>query len=260
MPRPIGELTAEECRRFRLIASDIDDTMTSRGRLASRTLALLERARDDGLRVLIVTGRPAGFVMGLAAYLPGVEAVIGENGGVLAGPDACRVFPAAEQDCDRLHERLQACHREVAREAPGATMSGDSFARRTDLAYLVEGMSQETRASLDRVASRHGFATIASSIHVHVKLAGHEKGRALADWMRLQTPPIEAREALTVGDSLTDATLFDTRAFPYSVGVANVRPLLGRLETPPAFLTDAREGEGFAELLELVLRRRRDGA
>ncbi|MBI4865801.1 MAG: HAD hydrolase family protein [Candidatus Wallbacteria bacterium] len=254
--RPIEELTAGECSALRVIASDIDDTMTLGARLSGRTLHALERARDAGLSVVVVTGRPAGFVMALAAYLPGVDAVIGENGGVLAGPDSCQILPAGDQDIAHLRERLAACHADIAHEAPEAVTSGDTFARLTDHAYLVDGLSAATRSAIDRVAARHGFETSASSIHVHVKLPGHTKGRALARWLAARTPAVDHGQVLTVGDSETDATLFDTNVFPLSVGVANIERVLGRLATPPAFVTRGREGAGFVELLDWVLARR----
>ncbi len=260
MPRPIEELTSKECARFRVLATDIDDTMTRGGRLDSRVLGWLERAREGGISVVVVTGRPAGFVMALAAYLPGVEAVIGENGGVLAGRDECRVLPAGDAKTDDLPERLFACQGEIAREAPRARVTGDRFARLTDLTFAVEGLAPATGEAIDRVAARHGFCTSASSIHVHVKLAAHTKGRALGDWLASREPAVGPQEVLTAGDSETDATIFDTSVFPYSVGVANVQAVLQRLNTPPAFITRGFEGDGFAELLELVLDRRRDPA
>ena len=41
--------------------------------------------------------------------------------------------------------------------------------------------------------------------------------------------------------------------FPMSVGVANVRAFLDRLDTPPAFVTDGASGAGFVELARRVL-------
>jgi hypothetical protein len=41
--------------------------------------------------------------------------------------------------------------------------------------------------------------------------------------------------------------------FALSVGVANVRRVLGRIDTPPAFITRAEEGRGFEELVRALL-------
>ena len=54
-----------------------------------------------------------------------------------------------------------------------------------------------------------------------------------------------------VGDSPNDAPLF--AYFPLSVGVANIRPFLDRIATPPAYVTQAEAGAGFEELATLLL-------
>jgi hydroxymethylpyrimidine pyrophosphatase-like HAD family hydrolase len=53
------------------------------------------------------------------------------------------------------------------------------------------------------------------------------------------------------GDSPNDAPMF--AFFPRSVGVANVRAQIDRIATPPAFVTDAAGGAGFAELAHYLL-------
>jgi hypothetical protein len=46
-------------------------------------------------------------------------------------------------------------------------------------------------------------------------------------------------------------------AFPLSVGVANVRDILDRLEHQPAFVTRGREGKGFGEVADSIAKCRR---
>jgi hypothetical protein len=41
--------------------------------------------------------------------------------------------------------------------------------------------------------------------------------------------------------------------FPYSVGVANVRAFVGRIATPPVYVTERESGAGFAELVGHLL-------
>ena len=54
-----------------------------------------------------------------------------------------------------------------------------------------------------------------------------------------------------VGDSPNDAPMFGF--FAHSVGVANVRAFLGRIATPPAYITQAESGDGFTELADFLL-------
>src|SRR5207248_77404 len=77
--RPFRELAAETRRGLRFVLADIDDTLTSDGRLGAAAYAALERLTQAGLAVIPVTGRPAGWCDLIARFWP-VAAVIGENG------------------------------------------------------------------------------------------------------------------------------------------------------------------------------------
>jgi hydroxymethylpyrimidine pyrophosphatase-like HAD family hydrolase len=59
------------------------------------------------------------------------------------------------------------------------------------------------------------------------------------------------------GDSPNDAPMF--AFFPNGVGVANIRRFLGEIATPPAWITTAEGGHGFAELAGVILAARRAG-
>ena len=55
-----------------------------------------------------------------------------------------------------------------------------------------------------------------------------------------------------LGDSYNDEPMF--RAFSLSVGVANVHDVVDRLGHLPKFVTRAREGRGFRELADAIVR------
>ena len=74
--KPLGELDA---RSIRAVLVDIDDTLTTEGRLTSQAYAALERLKAAGKLVVPVTGRPAGWCDHIARMWP-VDAVVGENG------------------------------------------------------------------------------------------------------------------------------------------------------------------------------------
>jgi hydroxymethylpyrimidine pyrophosphatase-like HAD family hydrolase len=61
---------------------------------------------------------------------------------------------------------------------------------------------------------------------------------------------------LFVGDSPNDQPLF--AYFPNAVGVANVRKFAGQLNPPPAYVTAASGGAGFAELAAFILAARQE--
>jgi hydroxymethylpyrimidine pyrophosphatase-like HAD family hydrolase len=71
---------------------------------------------------------------------------------------------------------------------------------------------------------------------------------------------LERTQSLFVfcGDSPNDEPMF--RFFPYGCGVANVRDFASRMETLPAFVSEARGGEGFVEIANRILSARADNA
>ena len=78
--RPLHDMSDTVLAGVRVLATDIDDTITAEGRLAGRTVDLLAELGGSGLIVALVTGRSAGWAQALAGYLPGVCLAVGENG------------------------------------------------------------------------------------------------------------------------------------------------------------------------------------
>ena len=71
---------------IRLIASDVDGTLTQNGKFVPDLITTLDRLKSAGIKVFLVTGRSAGWVSALVNYLP-VEGAIAENGGIFLQPN-----------------------------------------------------------------------------------------------------------------------------------------------------------------------------
>ena len=80
-PEGLHTLDAAIARDLVGVFCDIDDTLTWEGRLVPDAFLALQRLRDAGLRVVPVTGRPAGWVDHIARMWP-VDGCVGENGGL----------------------------------------------------------------------------------------------------------------------------------------------------------------------------------
>ena len=74
-------LTEIDSRGVRALLFDIDDTLTTTGKLTAAAYAALERWHGAGKLAVAVTGRPAGWCDLMARMWP-AGAVIGENGGI----------------------------------------------------------------------------------------------------------------------------------------------------------------------------------
>jgi hypothetical protein len=71
---------------FKALACDYDGTLATNDRIGPAALAALERAREAGLRLILVTGRTFFELTRLCEKLELFDVVVAENGGVLYEP------------------------------------------------------------------------------------------------------------------------------------------------------------------------------
>src|SRR5918998_2534327 len=124
--RDIDELDAGTLGRIDVVLSDIDDTITSEGRLTAVAYAALERLRDAGLKVVPITGRPAGWCDHIARMWP-VDGVVGENGAFWFRHDPgerrlVRRFLADEATRAANREKLGRLAERILAEVPGTAL------------------------------------------------------------------------------------------------------------------------------------------
>ena len=259
--RPLREA---DLSRVDVVFTDVDGTLTTAGRLRASTLAAMERLDRAGVPVVLVTGRPAGFAEAWARTLP-VAGVIAENGGLSVRVDRRGALrkeyarPAATRARDR--RRLERVVQSALRAVPGARMSTDSLYTEVDLAIDIAEevrLGPEAAARLEAFFARRGVNAVRSSVHVNVWIGPFDKAWMVRRFIRSvwkKRLGSDDHRYVYLGDSLNDAPLF--AAFGLSVGVANVRSVLGLLAHRPRFVTRSPEGAGFEELARAVLRARR---
>ena len=76
--RALAEFPPEARAGVRGVFCDIDDTLTSDGRLTANAYGALEQLQQAKLLVVPITGRPAGWCDHIARMWP-VDGVVGEN-------------------------------------------------------------------------------------------------------------------------------------------------------------------------------------
>ena len=260
--RPWRLCTAERLRGLVGVLTDIDDTLTTEGAIPMGVVAAIAALRAAGLPVVAVTGRPSGWSVPIARTTP-LSAVVAENGAVaLVADDAAEGGVRIEFADDAATRAVNAVRlREVAarvlREVPGATLSDDSAGRLTDIAIDHAEFRHLDASAIDRVVAvmhEEGMTATVSSIHVNGWFGAHGKLSG-ATWIvrRLFGRDLDAERDrwIYVGDSTNDEAMF--RAFPLSVGVANLIDFADRLRDWPAFITSLDRGRGFIEVAESVL-------
>jgi HAD superfamily hydrolase (TIGR01484 family) len=257
----VKPLAGLDARAVRAVLLDIDDTLTTEGKLTADAYAALERLQRAGLLVVPVTGRPAGWCDHIARMWP-VDAVVGENGAFY--------FYFAER---RLHKRyrdppevraenrlrLSEVARTILQAVPGCALASDQPYRETDLAIdYCEDVAPLPIDEAERIAAlmhAAGLTARISSIHVNGWFGHYDKlamSRALFSERFAIDIDAPNGSVVYIGDSPNDAPMF--AFFELSVAVANVRRFEGRLGAEPKFVTRADSGAGFAELAAHLLR------
>ncbi len=246
------------------VFTDIDDTLTTEGKLGAEAYCALESLQAAGLRVIPVTGRPAGWCDQIARLWP-VDCVIGENGALYMWHDrACGTLRTRHllneaQRADNAARMAQVRNRILA-EVPGCAVASDQFCRQYDLAIdFREDVAALPAADVERIArimEDAGMTAKVSSIHVNGWFGEYDK-LSMAHLMMRERYGVELHEAaqhgqcVFAGDSPNDAPMFGY--FPLSVGVANVLDFADRLPHLPRYITRGAGGAGFAELARHLL-------
>jgi len=255
--KPLAELDAGGVTA---VLADIDDTLTTDGKLTAAAYQALERLQQAGLRVVPVTGRPAGWCDHIARMWP-VDAVVGENGAFYfwyANGRLERRFQVDEASRAEKRVRLQAIAARIVAAVPGCALASDQAYRESDLAIdYCEDVAPLPLAAAARIAAlmqEAGLTAKVSSIHVNGWFGDYDKlattRRLFAERFGLDIEKAN-RQIVFAGDSPNDAPMF--AFFQNSVGVANVRKFENLLAHKPRYITRAAAGAGFAELAEHLL-------
>jgi HAD superfamily hydrolase (TIGR01484 family) len=258
--RPLAELDARE---IKVVLLDIDDTLTSAGKLTADAYAALEELKRAGRLVVPVTGRPAGWCDHIARMWP-VDAVVGENGAFYFCLAHGRLEKRFRDDAPARashRARLEAIGRRILAEVPGCALASDQPYRETDLAIdYCEDVPPLPLAAAARIAGlmrEAGLHAKISSIHVNGWFGDYDKlGMTRLLFAERFGWDLERRnaEAVFAGDSPNDAPMF--AFFARSVGMANLRRFDALAFERPKFIAAAAAGAGFAELASHLLRGR----
>ncbi len=265
MLRPIGTMPAEECRRIRGILFDIDDTFTHEGRIIPAAFAALWELQRCGLRLIPITGRPAGWCDHIARMWP-VDGVVGENGAFYYHYDrhAGRLrqrYVLSPKEMASRRAALDAIWQEIQRRVPGAALASDQAFRLFDLAVDfredVPALDDAQINEICRIFLAHRAVCKVSSIHVNGWFGDYDKlstTRLMLEELFEADGEQAQRDYLFIGDSPNDEPMF--AAFELTVGVANIERFLSGLKARPVYVTRDPGGYGFAEMAQVLLARR----
>ena len=263
--RLINHIPAEVCQNTRGVFFDIDDTVTTDGRLDGAAYLAIEKLHQAGLLTVPITGRPAGWCDMIARFWP-VAGVVGENGAFYFAYDRNsakmhRCYVRSEEQRLDDQTKLAALQKEILQKVPGSAISADQAYREADLAVDfcedVAPLPNESVLKIKNIFEDSGAVAKISSIHVNGWFGDYDKLSTCQLFVssELGFELSEQREKfIFVGDSPNDEPMF--QYFPNAVGVANVQNFINQLQHPPTWVTHQKSGAGFVELVDHLVKNR----
>ena len=256
-PKNWKSATATELSSIQGVCLDIDETLSTRGKLTAMAYAALWKLRDAGLIVVPITGRPAGWCDQIARFWP-VDAVVGENGAFtffMQDGVRKRIDTPFEFKREEAKEKLERLALKIRKRFPDARWASDQAYREFDLAIdFCEDVKPWDRSEVDALVElcrAEGAHAKISSIHVNTWFGDYDKRKGVEHWLKTRAPDVSRDRLLYIGDSPNDESMFE--AFKCSVGVANLRQFLDRIEHRPRWITEHESGAGFAEMAEKLI-------
>ncbi len=263
-PAPVTELPVSLCRRLTHFFTDIDDTLTADGLIPAASFSAMWDLHRAGIKVIPVTGRPAGWCDHIARMWP-VAGVVGENGAFSYSYDRerrlmRRTFSDPGLADAGRHRALDTVARRVLREVPGTALAADQAFRLSDVAIdYCEDVPPLPPHQLDRICAilrEEGVHFKVSSIHVNFWKGDFDKLTGVQRFLESQGLEWETvrEQAIFIGDSPNDEPLF--AGFAHSGAVGSLRRDLDRLQALPEFLTRGGPADGFQEAAAEILAKR----
>jgi len=272
--KPVSEISAACAAGIRYVLMDIDDTITTNGKLSAGAYAALWQLHDSGLKVIPVTGRTAGWCDLIAREWP-VDGVVGENGALAFweegdfGEGHFHDKRSLQQEfapnaVRNDHPVLQQIKDRALAEVPGVRIAKDQFSRLFDIAldFAEEEpvLPLEAARRIEAIALEAGARAKISSIHVNIWMGDYDKLSMAEHFLQKRygwqggENSAALTEVLFVGDSPNDQPMF--ARFPLACGVANIKRYGELLTHLPAYVSREESGEGFAEIVRTVLEKR----
>ncbi len=247
-------------QKIKVLFTDIDDTLTSDGKLTSQAYEMLWKLSDHGIHIVPVTGRPAGWCEMIARFWP-VKAVIGENGAFYFHYDnhtMKRFFLIEETKRIENQKKLKLIETEVLSTVKGSALASDQFTRLFDLAIdFCEDVKRLSPQDISRIVSvfeKHGATAKVSSIHVNGWFGSYDKKPMCEVFYKNfygQNLKDHQEECAFIGDSPNDEPLFGF--FNNSFAVANILDFKDQLKSKPQYVTSSPAGKGFVEFGQHLL-------
>ncbi len=214
----------------RALATDYDGTLAHNGAVSESTLAALQRWKQAGLRLILVTGRELNELISIFPQIALFDLAVMENGAVLYHPDTGAVEslanPPPSEFITRLHERglpLQL----------GKVILATWEPHEKEVLDAIKDLGLELQVIFNKGA-------------VMVLPSGVNKATGLGAAVKHLS--LDAAEVVGIGDAENDHAFLELCGC--SVAVANALPAI---KEKARFITKGDHGDGVTELIGRLL-------
>ncbi len=227
MADALSTASTDDLKNIKGVCFDIDDTLTSEGKLTAPAYRALWDLKEAGYTLVPLTGRPAGWCDHFARFWP-IDAVVGENGAfifLMKDNKRIRLDPPGS-DPNRSF-KIEALKTSILKRFQNAKWASDQLYRENDLAIDicedVQPWSEFNIEALLKHCRDAGAHAKLSSIHVNAWYGNFDKKTGFKFWLQTGATATVSRELsewIFIGDSPNDEPMFEY--FKKSVGVANI--------------------------------------
>jgi HAD superfamily hydrolase (TIGR01484 family) len=261
--KDFDKIEPNRIRPLKYLLTDVDDTITSNGRLYPQALQALWDVKRAGLKIVLVTGGSAGWADVYIRQWP-VDAVISESGAVAfyidqRGERKTLFHPSAALEQNKQKKKLLIAR--VLSEVKGSCLSEDQFCRLHDIAFDHEDLpnadKKEMISGIVDICKEEGACWGVSSIHVNCWFGNYNKLKMVI-WFMNQVYGLSEQElaesCLYCGDAANDIPLF--QAMQLSVGVGAGTFSVWKTADCPGYVVEEFGGEGFARITKLLIEKK----
>jgi HAD superfamily hydrolase (TIGR01484 family) len=217
--------------RYLVLACDFDGTLASDGKARVETLAALQRLRDSGRKLILVTGRELDNLLDIFPAIDLFDRVVAENGGILYRPASLEHKVLGEAPPADFVEALRA--RKVSPLSVGHSIVATWQPNERVVLDTIRDLGLELQVIFNKGA-------------VMILPSGTNKATGL-DAALLELG-LSAHNCVGVGDAENDHAFL--RLCECGVAVANALPLV---QERADWVTPARNGDGVVQLIDKLI-------
>ena len=218
----------------KILAIDIDGTITLNGwgTIHLGALKKLRQLKDDGHKIILVTGRSSveGYLLSIFGGL--THLAVGENGGCITHGDIMQhKIIGNKGECVQALAFLQ-------NRVDGEIKEKSVFPRMTEVVLERTFDINKAQKVLDDEGLDSGYA-------FHINSKGVDKGTGFLEALKMLE--CDVKDAIAIGDSETDIPLFNL--IPNNIAVQNS---IDDLKKVARIVTTKESGEGVLEGLDMI--------